>query len=72
MILYFSTEYDVKYSVFLSLDWLEDYIANAGLGDIEDFLENYNSKDVEKIINALDENNEPYTIQLEHQFSGFC
>ena len=58
------------YSVCLDLDWLEGYLLKAGI-DVDDFLVSYDSKDVIKVVNAMDEENIPYTIQEEHQFSGF-
>lgn len=71
-VLYFEDEDGKNYSVCLKLDWLEDYVGKSELGAIGDFLESYNSKEVEKIIDALDCDNQPYTIQEEHQFSGFA
>lgn len=71
MVLYFTTEDGITYSVYVSLDWLEDYITKEDLGDVGEFLDSYTSQDVEKILIALDEDNEPYTIQEEHFFSGF-
>lgn len=74
-LLYFEIENEngiEHYSVFLSLDWLENYVEKSGLGDIGDFLKNYTSKEVLEIIDALDKDGEQYTIQEEHQFSGFA
>lgn len=72
MVLYFSTEDGMQYSLFCNFDWLEDYVKKSGVDDIGDFLENYTSKDVMEIMNALDLDNQPYTVQEEHQFSGFA
>lgn len=60
------------YSVFLNLDWLDEYLEKNGYGDIGKFLKEYNSEDVQEIISELDYEGEPYTIQEEHQFSVFA
>lgn len=71
MLLYFSDENGFMYSVFLDLDWLEKYATKLGFR-VGYFLQTYIDDDVNAIINALDTDGEPYTIQEEHQFSGFA
>lgn len=60
-----------RYSVCLDLDWLENHIAKSWI-DMDSFLKNYNSSDVFEIVDAMDAEGVPYTIQEEHQFSGFA
>ncbi len=69
-VLYFEDEDGKNYSVCLNLEWLEDYVEKAGI-DVGDFLNNYDSEDVLEVVYAMDEEGIPYTIQEEHQFSGF-
>lgn len=71
MLLYFSDENGSMYSVFLDLDWLEEYTTKLGFR-LGYFLETYTNEDVDDIISAMDGDGEPYTIQEEHQFSGFA
>lgn len=74
-LLYFNVDNDdnttTQYSVFLDLEWLDEYALNTRFGDAENFLRHYNSDDVLDVINALDAEGEPYTIQEEHYFSAF-
>ena len=70
MVLYFEVEDGVMYSVYVDLDWLEEYATKLGFG-VGYFLETYTDEDVNCIINAMDCAGEPYTIQEEHSFSGF-
>lgn len=73
MILYFEIEREYgiqQYSLLCDLDWLEEYTEKEGFGDLGTFLKEYNSEDVNKIVNALDCDNQPYTIQEEHSFFG--
>ena len=71
MVLYFSNENGSMYSVFLDIDWLEEYTKRLGFC-VGYFLETYTDEDVNAVIDAMNCDGEPYTIQEEHQFSGFA
>ena len=73
MVLYFEMEREYgiqQYSLFVDFDWLENYVEKGGFGDIGEFLGSYTSKEVLEILDDLDLDNEPYTIQEEHSFFG--